>query len=470
MKTLFKYLLFVVLGIGLTLAAWRGYHTQSKPSKDLFPGFELATLPFYNLTEPKIVLIAGTDEEYDWSKGYAIKKRNTFKGRTDTLMVAKFDPLKRRLSVLSIPRDTRILIYGRSPEKINALNTYGGPDLLKKIVGELLDLKVDHYLMINSAGIEKMINEAGGLEIEVSKKMKYRDRTDGLDLDLEPGKQILSGKQAVGFIRFRHDELGDIGRIQRQQAFIHAAKHKLSDPALWTKIPTLMNMAQSVIKTDLSQTELIELATFVKDLPRQNQVFATLPGDFSIPPEPQVEVVYEDIPSEEGTLSDAPSPDSADKNSLDPDIDSRPKIRRTIVHQASFISYWIPHKPEVEKVVERLFGDLDSDEDLDPHKIKIAIENTTQDREVVNMLSRRLKEEGFPIVDIAQQRNGLKKQKSVIHAQKGNLSEARLLRRLLKLPKDTPLIASSLGSPLSDLTIVIGSDLETMLKDPPPQE
>ena len=92
-------------------------------------------------------------------------------GRSDTLMVATVDPHTDQTTLLSIPRDTRVRIYGYGFDKINAAYAYGGEPLTEKTVENLLGIDIDHYVMINVRSFVKIIDAIGGVDIYVPKRM-----------------------------------------------------------------------------------------------------------------------------------------------------------------------------------------------------------------------------------------------------------------------------------------------------------
>ena len=119
----------------------------------------------------------------------------------------------------------------------------------------------------------------GGVEIDVKKKMRYVDRAGKLDINIQPGLQVMDGKTALHFVRFRKDALGDIGRVQRQQQFIKAMLKKLYDPRVVVKIPELTTQMMKILKTDMSATVAVQLAGFVQnELGRERIFFSTLHG------------------------------------------------------------------------------------------------------------------------------------------------------------------------------------------------
>jgi anionic cell wall polymer biosynthesis LytR-Cps2A-Psr (LCP) family protein len=107
--------------------------------------------------------------------------------------------------------------------------------------------------------------------------MVYSDRTQGLSIDLYPGRQLLKGKELEGFLRFRHDELGDIGRMDRQRLVLNEVFRKLAQPSTLTQLPELLRIAGKDIKTDLSPMELASLITALRTTKLATQRLAGQP-------------------------------------------------------------------------------------------------------------------------------------------------------------------------------------------------
>lgn len=229
------------------------------------------------LSEQQNVLLMGVDYSYTAGSG---KRMADGPVRSDTLVVMGADPKGNRLSLISIPRDTRVYVRGHY-DKINSALALGGPKLATKVVSELLGVPVTHWAQVNTRGLERIVDEIGGVKLHVEKPMHYTDRTAGLTIALEKGWHRLSGKQAHQFVRFRHDELGDIGRVQRQQQFLRAAAEQMLTPEALLKVPKLMAVVQENVSTNLDGTQLMRLTTWASRLSRDHVKMVMLPGEFS---------------------------------------------------------------------------------------------------------------------------------------------------------------------------------------------
>ncbi len=165
--------------------------------------------------------------------------------------------------VTQVPRDTYIESRRFGPLKANALYSLGGPEAVKEELSRHLGRPVQHHVLINLAAIRRMADALGGIVVNVPKRMVYTDRTQGLYIDLQPGPQLLKGKDLEGFLRFRHDELGDIGRLERQKLAIQALVKKLSQPSELVKLPMLLSAAGKDLSTDLGPMEIGGLVTAI---------------------------------------------------------------------------------------------------------------------------------------------------------------------------------------------------------------
>ena len=213
------------------------------------------------------------------------QKRNT---RTDTMMLLSFDPETSKASVVSIPRDTRVKIRGRSGyDKINAANVYGGVDLAVKTVKDLLGVPVHHYVKVDYQALFKTVDDIGGVEVDVPIRMKYNDpyASPPLHIDLQKGKQVLDGSKAMQFLRFRKGSKGypgypdqDLGRIRAQQSFLDATIRKLLTPASILKIPDYVQTLFMYVETDMKVKDMLDMAYMAKEINPDEMTKTTLPG------------------------------------------------------------------------------------------------------------------------------------------------------------------------------------------------
>ncbi|WP_094559379.1 LCP family protein [Synechococcus sp. 8F6] len=180
-------------------------------------------------------------------------------GNTDVIASLRVDGGITRIT--QVPRDTYIEAEGYGPHKINALYSLGGTDLVKRELARKLGRPITHHVVVNLAAIRRMADALGGIEVDVPKRMAYTDHSQGLTIDLQPGLQTLKGRDLEGFLRFRHDAMGDIGRLERQQLALQALFRKLTRPEHLVRLPVLLAAAGKDLKTDLGPMELGGLIT-----------------------------------------------------------------------------------------------------------------------------------------------------------------------------------------------------------------
>ncbi len=199
------------------------------------------------------ILLAGTDASGD---------------RTDTIMLLNIDRKAGKLSLMSIPRDTKVnSTY--TPHKINAaygVNGSGeqGMDALMEYVSECIGFRPDGYMLIDLNVFVELVDLMGGVRFDVPCDMYYNDPTQDLYINLQAGEQKLNGEQAMGVVRFRSGyAMADLERVNVQRDFLSAALHQwVSVKNLW-KLPKALSLLLDHTLTDLSTANLLWMAESV---------------------------------------------------------------------------------------------------------------------------------------------------------------------------------------------------------------
>ncbi len=198
--------------------------------------------------------------------------------RTDAIALAIFDADNMGLKIASIPRDSRVYIPGRSWDKINHAYVYGGINLLRETLVNLTGMPIDYFVKINYKSFPRIIDMLGGIDINVEKKLYYTDYSGKLFINIPKGRQHMDGKTALGYVRFRHDPLGDIGRVQRQQKFINLVMQKLKSPSIIPRVPALVTEVLDAVDTDLAPLEALKLLQFANKLDSNRIQMFMAPG------------------------------------------------------------------------------------------------------------------------------------------------------------------------------------------------
>lgn len=243
-----------------------GVEISSKP--DLTP----SKFNFKMLSRYQNILLLGVD-----SNG-----PNTlpFSGvRSDTIVILNIDNHSKSINAISVPRDSKVYISdGHGIQKINAAYAIGGIELTKKTIEETLGIKIHNYIVINSEGVKRLIDKIGGVPIYIDQNMNYDDYSANLHIHLKKGNYVLNGEEAEGYLRFRKDILGDIGRVHRQQKFLNAIIEKLKSPEILKQVPEALKIANLYSRTDLNLYQMSQYVAMLSDLDLNKVEFVMLPG------------------------------------------------------------------------------------------------------------------------------------------------------------------------------------------------
>jgi LCP family protein required for cell wall assembly len=172
------------------------------------PAGEGGTFSLTQLFSSKDLLFLGLDER---------EESNSFKGRTDTIIIFHMAGKENNNALISIPRDTRVYLEEEGWNKINAAYVYGGTGMTKKEILELTGINIDRVMILNFNGFKRVIDVLGGVRIVVDEPL--HDPLSGADF--EPGEYLMDGEQALSFARCRSTARADLDRVDRQQYLLN---------------------------------------------------------------------------------------------------------------------------------------------------------------------------------------------------------------------------------------------------------
>lgn len=198
--------------------------------------------------------------------------------RSDTAMIVHVHEGRKKASVVSIPRDTLIdrpmctdaggtAHDAASGVMFNSAYSTGGAACAVKTVESLTGIRMDHYLEVDFAGFQRLVDELGGVEVTTTQDIQDPES----HLDLRAGTHQLTGEQALGLVRTRHGvgDGSDLGRIQLQQAFVKALVEQVKEIGLFTdpkRLYDLADTATNAVTTDSSLGSVDALASFASGL------------------------------------------------------------------------------------------------------------------------------------------------------------------------------------------------------------
>ena len=206
--------------------------------------FEKNIKPVFFEENTKNILILGIDS------------RHGERSRSDTMLLLNIKNDK--INLISIPRDTLVELKGRGIQKINAAYAYGGVELSKKTVEQLLNVKIDNHMVVNFKAIEKGVDALGGFDVQIPKKIKISDPEFKRYFTLKEGPQKLNGVQTLGYLRYRSDGRGDIGRIGRQQSFLKDIQSNFLRLDNIVVLPKVYKAVKSEISTDMDFGDMMD--------------------------------------------------------------------------------------------------------------------------------------------------------------------------------------------------------------------
>ncbi len=356
--------------------------------------------------------------------------------RSDTIMLVHINLKSQKLSLLSIPRDTKMKVPGLGETKVNHAYAFGKEKLAKQAISDLLGVPIHNSIVIKLSGVERFINVLGGLDITINKRMNYDDNAGKLHIHFDPGRQHVNGKEALEYLRFRHDEKADIGRIERQQSFVKEVMHKIVYSGQLLKLPFLVKALWDNVETDLSLREMVSMALMIKKGVENSDIQTV-------------------------TLDGTPM-----------DIKG--------------VSYWEPNVATIEPVLDQWrfnnAGDTPKKQNAivlpkaveeetrpdDSLELKVEVLNGYGKDNVANKAAELFQEQGFKVTRIGNA-GSLKYDQTVIVDWKGQGTPILMLARKLSIDPSRIIVYDKLDKPI-DATIVLGKDwpqIEAKLKSKP---
>ena len=225
--------------------------------------------------------------------------------RSDSALLLGFHQGTGAVSLLSIPRDTRVAIPGHSSnDKFGHSFAYGGIDLTIATLQDFLKVPVHYYVVADWQGFIRVVDALGGVDLNVEADMNYEDPYAKLKIHLKKGFQHLNGQQAGQYVRFRHDEMGDIGRVARQQKFLKALATQAIRPINIIRLPQIVAILGENVQTNMTPWTFQQVFVAIPSLKNNKIQTDMIPGNFA---------------------------------------------------NIGGVSYWAPDQGETRKVVERLF-------------------------------------------------------------------------------------------------------------------
>jgi polyisoprenyl-teichoic acid--peptidoglycan teichoic acid transferase len=280
----------VLVGAGSMLAGYSFYrHVNPFGTIAQSIGSFVVPQPQEVFHKPNVlVLVEGLD--YDYTPNDIEFSTSS---RSDIIKVVNVDLSNKRLYVLSVPRDMLATFPDGSQQKINAAQSAGGEKLASRVIASFLGIPgFDRYAVFRIDATKDIINAIGGVDVYVKTsdclqyktgctggRIDYDDSWGHLHVHMTEGMHHLNGDQAVGYSRFRHDWCSDPCRIERQDDVIEAVVNKVKGDKLNTLLNAgkLLSVFRKDVQTNLTQNELLALATYFSGITTKDVHFAQVP-------------------------------------------------------------------------------------------------------------------------------------------------------------------------------------------------
>lgn len=221
--------------------------------------------------EPFYMLLMGTDgsseREEDESFGGSF--------RTDSIILARIDPVNKKVSMVSIHRDTMVDMGEYGQQKVNAAHAFGGAALSVKTISDFAGVDISHYAEINFDGFRDIVDALGGVEVDVPVEINDEDAGGHLDA----GLQTLNGEQALILCRSRNTYADsadpDSMRAANQRLVLSAIAEKI----LSSDVATIANSVTAISKyvtTDLDVSDIIGLAQAMRGMDTSTDFYTAM--------------------------------------------------------------------------------------------------------------------------------------------------------------------------------------------------
>ncbi len=232
-------------------------------------GVALSFLLFINESESSDrinILLLGSDD-----------RTGQMRGNTDSMSVLSIDKNTTEVSLLSIPRDTRVDIPGRGVDKINSAYPYGDIDTTIETVENFLDIRIDYYVLVDFNEFKEMVNTLGGITLDVEPHVASAVP----ELNGKSGISRLNGEEALAYLRFRFDEDADPGRVKRHQKAIQAIISETLSPEKIVDAPAIFNQLRKNVRTNIPPMETTLIEKLLQGFEIENSKTAVITGEWT---------------------------------------------------------------------------------------------------------------------------------------------------------------------------------------------
>lgn len=219
---------------------------------------------------------------------------------TDVIMVAALNPETKSATVVSLPRDTYVELEGYKKTKINAFySRFKGKekesgvlakDQMKKMMGQYLGIDVDYTTVLDFQGFRDIVDEFGGVDVNISANMCYTDSVDGTNINLKKGQAQLDGDKALDYVRYRKSNCkpatkpsDDFERNKRQNEVLTSLVSQMQSLGGVLKIGRVLDAVDDNLESDIENAQIKSLIATYWDIPKENIEYVPVTGTWRSP-------------------------------------------------------------------------------------------------------------------------------------------------------------------------------------------
>ena len=220
------------------------------------------------------VLVLGLDD--------SVNMDNDEEKRADAILLISMENTTGKVRILNIPRDTWVeMPQNKGETRLSNVYAVGGAPLMVRTINQTFDISIHQYVVIDLATFGRIVDAVGGIDLYVEQNMDYDDPEAELSIHMRQGYRHLDGKGAEYYLRYRSDDLGDLGRTQRQQKFVKAFYAKLLRVDTLPKIPAIADIIKQNVTTSAELFDSVHIGNVIRKLSIEPPRTIMLPGDFS---------------------------------------------------------------------------------------------------------------------------------------------------------------------------------------------
>ena len=220
------------------------------------------------------VLVLGLDD--------AVNMDSAEEKRADAILLISMENTTGKVRILNIPRDTWVkMAQDKGETRLANVYAVGGAPLMVRTINQMFDISIHQYVVIDLATFGQIVDAVGGIDLYIERNMDYDDPEVGLSIHMKQGYRHLDGVGAEHYLRYRSDDLGDLGRTQRQQKFVKAFYAKLLRVDTLPKVPAIADILKQNVTTSAELFDSVHIGNVIRKLNIEPPRTIMLPGDFS---------------------------------------------------------------------------------------------------------------------------------------------------------------------------------------------